>query len=85
MHTYISEMGLGAILSQEFDGEEHSIIYKSRKLTPAKQQYAAVEWEALAIKWADKELQYYLTSWHFTLVTDHAVLQWMAKFERLKQ
>lgn len=43
VHTYISEMGLGAILSQEFDDEEHSIIYKSRKLTPAKQQYAAVE------------------------------------------
>lgn len=31
------------------------------------------------IKWAIKELQYYLAGWHFTLVTDHVPLLCMAK------
>ncbi|KAL6490095.1 hypothetical protein MHYP_G00004400 [Metynnis hypsauchen] len=32
-----------------------------RKLTPAEQRYAALEREALAIKWAIEELRFYLT------------------------
>lgn len=35
--------------------------------------------KALTIKWAIEELRYYLANWHFTLVTDKALLQWMAK------
>lgn len=35
--------------------------------------------EALAIKWAVGELCYYLADRPFTLVTDHAPLQWMTK------
>lgn len=62
-------MGLGTVLSQKINGEEHSIVYVSRKLTL---HYATVEQEALAIKWATEELKYYLTGCHFTLITDHA-------------
>lgn len=29
--------------------------------------------------WAIEELRYYLAGCHFTLVTDHAALQWMAR------
>ncbi|KAL0176818.1 hypothetical protein M9458_029148, partial [Cirrhinus mrigala] len=60
-------------------GEEHPIIYISRKLSPAERNYATVEREALAIKWAVLELRYYLLGRKFTLVTDHAPLQWMAR------
>ncbi len=35
--------------------------------------------EALAVKWAVLELRYYLLGRKFTLVTDHAPLQWMAR------
>ncbi len=70
---------LGAVLSQIQDGEEHPVIYISRKLTPAEQRYAAVEKEALAVKWAVLELRYYLLGRKFTLITDHAPLQWMAR------
>lgn len=49
------------------------------KLPPSQLQYAVVEQESLAIKWAIDELKYYLIGRHFTLVTDHALLQWMAK------
>lgn len=73
-----SDMGLGAVLSQIQEGEEHPVIYISRKLTLTERNYAAVEKEALAIKWAVLELRYYLLGWKITLVTDHTSLQWMA-------
>ncbi|KAK3562865.1 hypothetical protein QTP86_011106 [Hemibagrus guttatus] len=79
LHTDPSETGLGTILSQIFKGEEHPVLYTSRKLTPSKNNYAAVEREALMIKWAVEELCFYLAGRHFTLVTDHTPLQWMAK------
>ncbi|KAL0186488.1 hypothetical protein M9458_018158, partial [Cirrhinus mrigala] len=79
LQTDASDTGLGAVLSQVRDGEEHPATYISRKLTPAETRYAAVEKEALAIKWAVLELRYYLLGRRFTLITDHAPLQWMAR------
>ncbi|XP_067305997.1 uncharacterized protein [Pseudorasbora parva] len=79
LQTDASDTGLGAVLSQIQEGEEHPIIYISRKLSPAERKYATVEKEALAIKWAVLELRYYLLGRKFTLVTDHAPLQWMAR------
>ncbi|KAI2644530.1 Retrovirus-related Pol polyprotein from transposon 17.6 [Labeo rohita] len=76
--TDASNTGLGAVLFQVRDGEEHPVIYISWKLTPAETRYAAVEREALAIKWAVLELWYYLLGRRFTLMTDHAPLQWLA-------
>lgn len=43
-------MGLGAMLSYVFDGEEDLIIYISHKLSRAKCRYATMEKESLAIK-----------------------------------
>ncbi len=79
LQTDASDTGLGAVLSQVVDGEEHPVIYISRKLTPAERRYATVEKEALAVKWAVLELRYYLLGRKFTLITDHAPLQWMAR------
>ncbi len=79
LQTDASDTGLGAVLSQIQEGEEHPVIYISRKLIPAERNYAAVEKEALAVKWAVLKLRYYLLGRKFTLVTDHAPLQWMAR------
>lgn len=68
-----------AVLSQDFDREEHPVIYISQKLTPTKQWYAMIKRGALAIKWAMEDLRYYLTGRHFTSVTDQAPLQWLNK------
>lgn len=61
VHTDASETGLGVVLSQEFKGEEHPIVYISINLAPTERRYAALEREALAIKWAFEEYPYYLT------------------------
>ncbi|XP_057195726.1 uncharacterized protein LOC130557734 [Triplophysa rosa] len=79
LQTDASDTGLGAVLSQVLEGEEHPVTYISRKLSPAETRYAAVEKEALAVKWAVLELRYYLLGRSFTLITDHAPLQWMAR------
>ncbi|KAL1248850.1 hypothetical protein QQF64_022168 [Cirrhinus molitorella] len=57
-----SDTGLGAVLSQVQDGEEHPVIYISRKLTSAEKRYATVEREALAVKWAVLELRFKLAA-----------------------
>ncbi|MBN3291702.1 POL3 protein, partial [Polypterus senegalus] len=55
--TDASDTGLGAVMSQSIDGVEHPVMYLSRKLLDRETRYAAVEREALAIKWAVKYLR----------------------------
>ncbi|CAM5105440.1 unnamed protein product [Natator depressus] len=77
LQTDASEVGLGAVLLQMVGDKEHLILYLSRKLLLREQKYAVVERECLAVKWAMERLCYYLLGRRFTLVTDHASLQWM--------
>uniref|UniRef100_K7EZI4 ribonuclease H n=1 Tax=Pelodiscus sinensis TaxID=13735 RepID=K7EZI4_PELSI len=77
LQTDASATGLGAVLSQEVDGEEHPVVFISRKLFPRERQYSVIEREALAIKWAVEALRYYLLGGEFTLLTDHAPLKWL--------
>ncbi|MGH0163547.1 UNVERIFIED_CONTAM: hypothetical protein FKN15_045983 [Acipenser sinensis] len=77
LQTDASEVGLGAVLSQVIKGEEHPVLFLSRKLLPRERNYATVEKECLSVKWAVEALRYYLWGRKFTLVTDHAPLQWM--------
>lgn len=74
-----SEVGLGAVLAQAHDGEEHPILYLSKKLLPREKNYSTVEKECLAVTWALESLRFYLLGRRFTVVSDHAPLQWMAK------
>ncbi|CAM5171237.1 unnamed protein product [Eretmochelys imbricata] len=76
LQTDASEVGLGAVLSQMVRDKEHLILYLSRKLLPREQKHAVVETKCLAVKWAMETLCYYLLGRQFTLVTNHASLQW---------
>ena len=78
LHTDASGTGIGAVLAQVSDGEEHPITYVSRKLLKHEKNYATVEKECLAVKWAIHHLRYYLWGRTFTLITDHAPLKWMS-------
>ncbi|XP_053873204.1 uncharacterized protein LOC128831095, partial [Malaclemys terrapin pileata] len=81
LQTDASEVGLGAVLSQDVGGEEHPVLYISRKLFPREKNYAVVEKEALAVKWACEALRYYILGVPFTLVTDHSALQWLGRMK----
>ncbi|XP_041102688.1 uncharacterized protein LOC121313985 [Polyodon spathula] len=77
LQTDASDVGLGAVLSQEIDGVEHPVLYISRKMAQRERNYSVIEKECLAIKWAMNSLRYYLLGRSFTLVTDHAPLKWL--------
>ena len=59
--TDASRQGLGAALLQlQVDGRWRMISAASRSLTPTEQRYAAIELEALAVKWALERFRYYV-------------------------
>ena len=55
-------------------GEEHPVVFTSRKLLPS---YSTIENEFLAIVWALKFLNTYLYGQTFTIETDHQPLSWL--------
>ena len=86
VQTDASDVGIGAVLSQQDDdGEEHPIAYASRKLQLRETRYSAVEKECLAIVWALKYLKYYLYGQAFTIYTDHKPLTWLNTMKNSNQ
>ena len=78
VHTDASDVGIGAVLAQTVDDQEHLVAYASRKLLPRERRYATVEKERLAVKWAILKFAPNLLGRTFTLVTDHHPLSWIA-------
>ena len=54
------------------------IAYASRALTKPEKQYSVIQRECLAVVYALKQFRHYLLRRSFTLVTDHASLQWLS-------
>jgi transposase InsO family protein len=77
--TDASNMALGAVLSQEINGEVRPISYASRALNKHEVNYSTTELECLALVWATKFYRCYLyNSKHpWIAITDHASLQWL--------
>ena len=78
LQTDASDRGVGAVLSQlDVDGNDHPVLFYSRKLLPREEKYATVEKECLAIKLAVETFKVYLLGRHFTIQTDHRALEWL--------
>ena len=73
VYTDASSIGIGAVLEQD----NHVIAYASRALTKSEKQYSVIQHECLALVYALKQFRHYLLGRLFTLVTDHAPLQWL--------
>ena len=72
--TDASDVGVGAVLMQEFDDEKLPIVHASRKLNPAETRYSTIERECLAIVWATKRFHPYLYGREFIIECDHKPL-----------
>ena len=78
LHTDASLSGLGAVLYQEIDGQEHVISYASRQLNSAESRYPAHKLEFLALKWAVTQKYHdYLYGHKFVVYTDNNPLTYV--------
>ena len=67
LDTDASGVGLGAVLSQKFEGKEHPVAFASRMLNSRERNYSTTEREALAIVWGTRHFRAYLTHQLFVL------------------
>ena len=79
METDASQVGLGAVLTQDYKIEGKKIfmpvLYASRSLKGAKRRYSVTDLEALAVVWALKTFRSYVMGTQFKVVTDHNALK----------
>ena len=75
--TDASDLAIGAVLSQDHGKGQQPVAYESRKLSPAELNYPVHEKELLAIVHAIKLWRIYLEGQRFTIITDHASLEYI--------
>ena len=75
--TDASDYAIGAVLSQNHGHGDQPIAYESRKLSQAELNYPTHEKELLAIVHALKIWRTYLEGSKFTVITDHASLEFI--------
>ena len=77
VQTDACDTGLGGILWQRVEEEERPIACISRKLNVHEKNYAIIEKECLAIKWAIGKFHDYLLGYPFIVRADHAPVRWL--------
>ncbi|KAJ8349267.1 hypothetical protein SKAU_G00243970 [Synaphobranchus kaupii] len=79
--TDASNIGVGAVLSQEDEDGERVVAYYSRALGKAERNYCVTRRELLAVVRELHHFRPYLQGSHFLLRTDHASLTWLLNFK----
>ena len=81
LDTDASNIGIGAVLSQEQDGEERVIAYASKRLDKRQRRYCVTRRELLACVTFIQQFRHYLLGQEFDLRTDHNSLRWLFSFK----
>ncbi|KAF8791695.1 Retrovirus-related Pol polyprotein like [Argiope bruennichi] len=81
LDTDASHECIGAVLSQEIDGQERVIAYFSKCLSKQERNYCVTRKELLDIVKAVENFHPYLYGRRFLLRTDHALLTWLLNFK----
>ena len=78
LRTDASDIGLGAVLLQDFEGEGRlPLAYASKKLFTREKNYSEIEKECLGIIWGVEKFRKYLYGVEFLLEKDHKPLSYM--------
>ena len=81
LDTDASNFAIGAVLSQNIDGQEKVAAYASRALTKSERKYCVTRKELLAVVYFVKYFRHYLYGKRFTVRTDHGSLRWLLNFK----
>ncbi|GFS49794.1 retrovirus-related Pol polyprotein from transposon 412 [Trichonephila clavipes] len=81
LNTDASHESIGAVLSQEIDGQERAIAYFSKRLSKPERNYCVTRKELPAIVKVVEHFHPYLYGRKFLLRTDHASLTWLLNFK----
>lgn len=81
IQTDASDVGIGGVLLQGEGDDEHAVAYYSQKLSSAQRKYQTTERECLAVIVGIEKFRPYIEGTHFTVMTDHASLQWLQKLK----
>ncbi|KAK3878810.1 hypothetical protein Pcinc_016620 [Petrolisthes cinctipes] len=77
LDTDASAEGVGAVLSQVGEGQEHVVAYYSAKFSQPERNYCITRKELLAVVKSLEHFHSYLYGAEFTIRTDHAALRWL--------
>lgn len=80
--TDASNVGVGAIFSQQGETGEQVVAYYSCSHSRPERNYCVTRKELLAVVLAVRHFTPYLLGTNFTLRTDHASLTWMLNFRQ---
>ena len=82
-----SDLGVGAVLLQEYEGIEHPISYFSKKLNECQKRYSTIQKEALSLLMALQHFEVYVSSGNLPVKvkTDHNPLVFINKFRNKNQ
>lgn len=83
LDTDASNIGVGAVLEQEFDGVRKQVGFFSKHLTAAQRKYSALERELLAIVLAIENFHHLVFGHELTVISDHQPLLWVASAKKL--
>ena len=83
LDTDASDFAMGAVLSQEQNGEERVIAYASKTLSSEQQNHCATKKELLAVVTFVEHFRQYLYGTAFTIRTDHSSLRWLQNFRNI--
>ena len=83
LDTDASDVGLGAVLSQDQNGREVVLAYTSRTLQKPERNYDVTRRELLAVVYGLKSYRQYLLGRQFVIRTDHSALQSLRKTPEL--
>jgi len=81
LDTDASQERIGAVLSQELEGQERVIAYASRTLTKVERRYSVTRKELLAVVTLIQHFRPYLLGQLFLFRTDHSSLTWLQRFK----
>ena len=80
LETDTSQEGIGAVLSQECNGQEQVVTYASHTLSKEERKYCVTRKGLLAMVTFICHFRPYLLGRTFKLRTDHSSLQWLQNF-----